>query len=123
MVARCVRLIPMPCPRAAIFDLDDTLAESFQPPKPAVVEKLSALLEKIPVAILSAAGFPRIEADFLHGMATSARIDSFYILPNSAAQCYTYQGGEWRSAYDLLLSEEDQRAIRTALRESIEEVK
>ncbi|MCE9541314.1 HAD-IIB family hydrolase [Candidatus Kaiserbacteria bacterium] len=111
----------MDCPRVAIFDLDDTLAESFQPPSASMVVKLSALLEKVPVAILSAAGFPRIEADFLHKLTDSPRIDFFYIFPNSSAQCFIHENGKWKSAYDFLLSAEQRQAIRTALDESVRE--
>ena len=113
----------MDCPRAAIFDLDDTLAESFRPPKPSMVSKLGALLERIPVSIMSAAGFPRIEADFLHKLTDSPRIDSFYVFPNSSAQCFVHERGEWHSAYDLLLSEEQRRTIRAALEESVGEIR
>lgn len=112
----------MDCPRAAIFDLDDTLAESFQPPKPSMVAKLGALLERIPVSIMSAAGFPRIEADFLHKLTDSPQIDSFYVFPNSSAQCFVHEGGEWHSAYDMLLSEEQREKVRTALEESVTEI-
>jgi phosphomannomutase len=113
----------MNCPRAALFDLDDTLAESFQPPKPVVIERLSQLLEKIPVAILTAAGFPRIEADFLHKMTDSPRIDSFYIFANSSAQCYMHIDGAWKTAYDSILSEEDRRTIKDAITASVAEIK
>ena len=111
----------MQCPKAVIFDLDDTLAESFKPPKDSVVEKLARLLERIPVAIMSAAGFPRIEADFLHKLTSSPRIDSFFIFPNSSAQCYVHGDGAWKCAYDFLLSTEDRARIRTALEESVVE--
>ncbi len=112
----------MQCPRAAIFDLDDTLAESFQPPTDEMIARLLRLLDHMPVAILSAAGFPRIEADFLHKMAVSARIDEFYIFPNSSAQCFVHEGGEWKKAYDSVLSEEERSAIKTAIEESVAEV-
>lgn len=112
----------MPCPRAAIFDLDDTLAESFQPPKDAMVSRLLRLLDKIPVAIMSAAGFPRIEADFLHKMARSPRIDFFYIFPNSSGQCFLHEGGSWKKAYGSVLAEDERRKIRTAIDESVREV-
>lgn len=112
----------MQCPRAAIFDLDDTLAESFQPPKPEMVDRLSRLLEKIPVAILSAAGFPRIEADFLHRMVNTERIDSFYVLANSSAQCFVHEDGAWKTAYDSLLTDADRIQIYTAIHESVIEV-
>lgn len=112
----------MQCPRAAIFDLDDTLAESFQPPKTEMVDRLSRLLDKIPVAILSAAGFPRIEADFLHKIASSKRIDSFYVLANSSAQCFVHENGAWKTAYDSLLTDDNREKICTAINESVIEV-
>lgn len=112
----------MHCPRAALFDLDDTLAESFKPPKQEVIEQLSRLLEKIPLAIISAAGFPRIEADFLHKMTSSKRIDSFYIFANSSAQCFVHEDGAWKTAYDSLLTDDDRERIRTAIDESVTEV-
>ncbi|MEK7133556.1 MAG: hypothetical protein AAB804_00630, partial [Patescibacteria group bacterium] len=80
----------MNCPRVAIFDLDDTLAESFQPPMPEMVEKLGALLERIPLAIMTAAGFPRIRDQFVSHLAHSPHISHFYIFPNSTAECYVH---------------------------------
>ncbi len=106
-----------------MFDLDDTLAESFQPPKQAVIDGLLQLLEHLPVAIISAAGFPRIEADFLHKMAHSPNIDSFYILPNSSAQCFVHEGGIWKKEYDSLLSYAERQKITDAIKASVEEVR
>lgn len=111
----------MQCPRVAIFDLDDTLAESFQPPTPEIVEKLGALLERIPLAIMTAAGFPRIKDQFISSLAHSTHISQFYIFPNSTAECYTYENGEWTIAYSLGLSETDRAVIREAIREALAE--
>ncbi|MBV9159195.1 MAG: HAD-IIB family hydrolase [Candidatus Kaiserbacteria bacterium] len=112
----------MECPKAVIFDLDDTLAESFRPPRDDMVTRLSRLLEAMPVAIMSAAGFPRIEADFLHKMTNSPRIDSFYIFPNSSAQCFTHEAGSWQKAYSFQLTDEERAKVRNALAESVAEV-
>ncbi|HUO50017.1 MAG TPA: HAD-IIB family hydrolase [Candidatus Paceibacterota bacterium] len=109
----------MNCPRAALFDLDDTLAESFQPPAPEMVDRLLAVLEHMPVAILTAAGMPRIERQFLDKMVTSRHIDRFYVLPNSAAQCFTYKSGTQECAYSLGLSETEREKITRAIQESI----
>lgn len=104
-----------------LFDLDDTLAESFQPPTDSMIEKLSRLLDKMPVAIMTAAGLPRIEADFLHRVHTD-HLDRFYIFPNSSAQCFAYEGGTLKSVYDMLLRPEQRDEIKQAITESVAEV-
>lgn len=111
-----------PLPKAMLFDLDDTLAKSFQPPSDSMIEKLSLLLDRMPVAILTAAGLPRIERDFLHRI-SSLRLDHFYIFANSSAQCFLYENGALKNAYDMLLSEVQREEIRRAIEESVAEVK
>lgn len=109
------------CPRVAIFDVDDTLTESFKPPKPEIVEKVKRLLEKMPVAIMSAAGFQRIEKEFLPILATSPYISHLYIFPNSTAECYMLQGGEWKQVYNNEMTVEEREQIKRALREAVQE--
>jgi phosphomannomutase len=111
----------MQCPKAAIFDLDDTLAESFQPPTEEMIERLIRLLDLVPISILSAAGFPRIEAQFLDALAVSPHIDRCYIFPNSASQCYIREESGWRQAYSLDLTPEERGAITAAIQESVTE--
>lgn len=111
-----------PAPKAMLFDLDDTLAESFQPPSDSMIEKLSRLLDRMPVAIMTAAGLPRIEADFLHRI-QSSQLDRLYIFPNSSAQCFTYQDGALKNVYDMLLKPEQRDEIKSAIAESVLEVK
>lgn len=112
----------LPIPQAMLFDLDDTLAESFQPPSDSMIEKLSELLGRMPVAIMTAAGLPRIEADFLHRI-RSAHMDRFYIFPNSSAQCFAYQDGVLTNVYDMLLRPEQREEIKNAILESVAEVR
>ncbi len=109
------------CPHAAIFDLDDTLAESFQPPQPEIVQRLGKLLEFMPVAIMTAAGFPRIKDDFISKLSHSPHISRFYIFPNSTAECYMWEHGAWGLAYSLGLTESDRETIRKAIQETITE--
>ena len=108
-------------PRVALFDLDDTLAESFQPPTPEMIQQLLKLLEYVPVAIITAAGFPRIETEFLDKMAISPHINRFYVFPNSASQCYLREESGWRLEYSLDLNDEDRASIRRAIEESLAE--
>ena len=111
----------MKCPRAALFDLDDTLAESFQPPSSDMIEKLRALLEHIPVVIITAAGFKRIQREFFEHLADSPHISRLTVFPNSAAQCYRYTDGAWNLEYNLALSKEDRERIKTAVDEAVVE--
>lgn len=105
--------------RAALFDIDDTLAESFQPPSASMLEKLTRLLEKIPVAIISASGYPRLQRDFLPTLEKSPSVKNLYLLPNSSAQAYTWQDG-WNEEYSLLLSPEEKQRIHDAIEKSVE---
>lgn len=111
----------MPCPRAIIFDLDDTLAESFKPPLPEVIEGLKRLLEHIPVAIITGRDLSRIEPGFLPKMVESPRIDRFYVLPESSAECFIWQDGAWKEQYGLMLTDAERATIRAAIEESLAE--
>jgi HAD superfamily hydrolase (TIGR01484 family) len=108
--------------KAVLFDLDDTLAESFQPPTPEMVGLLAALLEKMPVAILTAAGWPRIEEQFLEPLAHSAHISRFFIFPNSSAQCYLCEDGDWKEQYNLNLSVDERNRIKKAIEDATKEI-
>lgn len=111
----------MNCPRVAIFDLDDTLAESFQPPLPQMVEKLGALLERIPLAIMTAAGFSRIKDQFVSHFEESPHISQFYMFPNSTAECYVWEQRNWNIAYSLGLSKSDRNTIGKAIHAGLAE--
>jgi phosphomannomutase len=107
----------MHAPRAVLFDLDDTLAESFKPPRPEMIEALAELLEHVPTAILTAAGFPRIERDFLSELSRSPQIERLYLFPNSSAECLRFKSGEWVPEYDLSLTDEERARIARAMEE------
>lgn len=107
-------------PRAVLFDLDDTLAESFQAPLPPMIEKLGLLLEHLPVAIISAATFQRIDRCVIQPLASTERFDGLTIFPNSAAECFIWQDG-WTLAYDFELTAEERARIERAILESVEE--
>ncbi len=110
----------MQCPKAVVFDLDDTLAESFQAPKPSMIERLSRLLPLLPVAILSAASFHRMERDFLGVLEESPSVGQLYLMPNSSAQAYQWDKG-WQLVYGVALSEADRERIKRAIAESVVE--
>ncbi len=105
----------MKCPKVTFFDLDDTLAESFKPPSRAMLERFDTLLGKMPLAILTAAGFPRINQDFLVPLANTNKLTQLYIFPDSSARCYLYVNGVWEPEYSLMLSDEDRVKIKAAI--------
>lgn len=106
-----------------MFDLDDTLAESFKPPAPGIIDELRRILEIFPVAIITAAGFPRIEHQFLEKLIDSPFIERLYIFPNSSAECFTFTDGEWRRQYNLNLTHDERDKISSAIMECLEETK
>lgn len=111
-------VLGMRAPKAVFFDLDDTLAESFQPPSPHMISLLLGVLERMPVAIITAAGWPRIERDFLEPMSASPYISRFFVFPNSSAQCFTHENGTWVEIYDMKLSDDERARIRIAIAEA-----
>ena len=112
----------MPCPPAVIFDLDDTLAESFHAPPKETLEGLKKLLEKIPVAIMTGAGLPRMEQQFLPTLVESSHSDRLYIFPNSAAQLYVWNTGTWREVYGHSLTGEERERIKATILETVTEL-
>lgn len=124
-ISTCITSIPcylfsMHRPKAVIFDLDETLAESFQPLKPEMIGRLNALLEIMPAAIMTGAGFERINAEMLSQMPNIS--SNFYIFPNSSSQCYLYENGIWRIEYNHLLTDDERARIRSAINECMQEL-
>jgi len=109
----------MQCPAAVIFDLDDTLAESFRTPSPEILEGLQKLLERMPVAIMTGTGFQRMEDRFLPVLAAHPRSDCLYIFPTSSAQAYVHESGAWKQLYDLALTESERARIKAVVIETV----
>ena len=112
---------PAPAPPAAIiFDLDDTLAESFQPPTAEVLEKIFRLAERVPVVIMSGASFMRIERDILKRAPHKADASNLFVLSDNAARCDVWKGSRWETAYGFPLEEHERELITHAIEEAIE---
>ncbi len=107
-------------PKAVIFDLDETLSASFQPLSAEMVALLSALVDLVPVAIMTGAGFERISAEALAQMPHLS--GNLSIFPNSSSQCYLYDGGAWHLEYNHLLTETERTHIRAAMMECMQEL-
>jgi len=109
------------CPRAVLFDLDNTVAESFKPPTAEVAEGLRVLLKLMPVAIMSGASFERMEKDLLPALSGGADLSRLYLFPDTAAQCHMHTDGTWRSVYKFAFTPEEYAGIMRAFTEALEE--
>ncbi len=111
----------MNCPRVAIFDLDDTLAESFESPSKEMIGRIIRLLERIPVAIVTGRDFPWMARDFLPRIVAAGHMEHFHLFPEGAAQCLQWDGREWKELYGWSISDEDRAHIRKEVLKSVEE--
>lgn len=105
-------------PRAIIFDLDDTLAESYSQPTEMVLEKLCTLAKETPIAIMTGAAFDRVESDIMRRM-REAPANRFYVFSDSAARCNVWTGTEWREIYNFALAPEDRKRIVDAIKDAV----
>lgn len=103
----------MQCPKAAIFDLDETLAVSFQPPSESMLQRLTALQKVLPIAIMSGAGLDRICRDVIAHL--SEPPTNLMLFPNSSSQCFSYREGSWIPEYSHLLTEDERNKIKSVL--------
>lgn len=110
-------------PKALIFDMDDTLADSFTPPTDAILEKVLELSRCLPVAIMSGAAFERMERDILKRIPKEPTDAQFYVFSDSAAQCHVWRSPRWQEAYTFPLSPQERLHIEKALKEAVVEGK
>lgn len=109
------------CPRAVIFDLDNTLSESFQAPKPHVASRLHKLLEIMPIGIMSGASFSRMEQHLLPSLPKDVDNGRLYLFPDTAAQCYLWKNHGWQSVYKCTFTKSEYEKIMKTFNEAIEE--
>ena len=108
-------------PRLMAFDLDGTLAESKQCMSADTGELLSQLLQKMPVAIMSGAGWPQFQTQFFPALPMEANLANLYIFPTNAAQCFVYRQN-WKPQYDHAFNDADRAEIHRAIADALVEV-
>jgi phosphomannomutase len=109
------------CPRAVLFDLDNTIAESFQPPGSHVASRLHELLKRMPVAIMSGASFERMEKDLLPALPHDADLSRLYLFTDTASQCFIWKNGEWLNLYKHAFTEDECSIIIRLVKDGLEE--
>lgn len=109
------------CPKAVLFDLDDTLAPPHVVISRAMAEGIRKLSAYRSFSIVTAAPFPRIERDVLQALPSETDLANIFIFSENAAQCKRWVNGVWEVAYGESINETDRASIRQAIREAIEE--
>ncbi len=105
-------------PKALVFDLDNTLAEPHRPPTPSMMDKLAALSQRFPIAIMSAASLERIERDVLSIACPNFDLSHLSLFTANAAQCYIHKDGAWVAQYRFGFTDAERMHIQTALEEA-----
>lgn len=113
--------LPTAAPKAVIFDLDDTLAESFQKPEARVMEKLYRLADSMPVAIMTGATFGRVERDVMNHMPEHLRIP-FYVFSDNGSRADEWIDGHWVKRYGVPLGDDEREFLRATITEAVEEL-
>lgn len=121
MSAKAASSLSQEKPRAIIFDLDDTLAESFQKPDARVMEKLYRLADSTPVAIMSGATFTRLERDVMNHMPEHLRIP-FYVFSDNGSRADEWIDGHWIKKYGMPLGDDEREFLRATITEAVEDL-
>lgn len=109
----------MSLPRLTAFDLDDTLAPSKSPLDPAMARALAALLELMPVAVISGGRFEQFRDQVITPIARihGARLDRLHVLATCGTQYFRLVEGAWERIYEETL-DDDEKARAVAAIES-----
>ncbi len=111
----------MQCPKIAIFDLDETLALSLQIPSRRATEGLVALLERIPVCIMTGRKFEEVQSEFLDPLTISPHAKRLYFMASGASKGFRFEEGAWREVFSHELTKGEREVIRRAIEETVEE--
>lgn len=109
--------------QAALFDLDETLAESFKDPSRAMISRIQALLHSIPVAIVTGRDFAGMKHDFLDQITDSPDAERFYVVCEGGAEGYAWKSGSWHKEYGTDMTDDERPAIRGAIMSALSETR
>ena len=104
----------MTAPRLVAFDLDDTLAPSKSSLDPRMLETFAALLETVPVAVISGGNFQQFEQQLVTPLSQRAglTLDDLHLLPTCGTRYYRWAGDDWALQYaEDLTDDEKARAL------------
>ena len=98
--------------RAAMFDLDGTLAASKSEISPAMVHMLRALLAEIDVCIISGGRFEQFEKQVLRPLGEFGDLRRLHLMPTCGTRYLRWEAGVWTDVYfEKLSSDQTSRAF------------
>jgi len=107
----------MPAPRLVAFDLDDTLAPSKSPLDPRMLDTFAALLEVVPVAVISGGQFEQFEQQLVTPLRQRAglRLEDLHLMPTCGTRYYRWAGTDWHLEYAEDLTEDEKARALAAV--------
>jgi HAD superfamily hydrolase (TIGR01484 family) len=105
------------CARAKVFgfDLDNTLASSKQPMKPAMIERFGALTACATVALISGGSMAVVTSQVLDVLGEGADRSNLHVMPTAGSRYYRWDKGQWTLVYAHDLGETASQAIESSL--------
>ena len=104
-------------PRLIAFDLDDTLAASKSPIDASMAQRLSSLLELVPVCIISGGQFGQFSAQVVDRLteATPGALERLHLMPTCGTQYYRFTDGAWTRVYAQDLADDEKTRALAAV--------
>lgn len=109
----------MSTPKLVAFDLDDTLAPSKSAIDPRIADLLTALLERVDVAIISGGNETQFRSQVIARLTNTspAVLARLHLLPTCGTRYLRHDGTDFATIYAHDLTEEQKSAAMSALRE------
>ena len=111
--------------RLVAFDLDDTLAPSKSALPEPMADQLRALLECVPVCVISGGEFGQFRTQLLDNLgASSSELKNLHLMPTCGTRYYRWneQDAQWEQVYaNDLTTEQRERAIASLERHAREQ--
>lgn len=110
--------------RLVAFDLDDTLAPSKSALPSAMAEQLRALLDVVPVCVISGGEFGQFRAQLLENLdATSEQLSKLHLMPTCGTRYYRWNAdhSSWDQVYANDLSQDERERAIESLRQRAHE--
>ena len=110
--------------RLVAFDLDDTLAPSKSALPSAMAEQLRALLDVVPVCVISGGEFGQFRAQLLENLdATSEQLSKLHLMPTCGTRYYRWNvdHSSWDQVYANDLSQDERERAIESLRQRAHE--
>lgn len=100
------------------FDLDDTLAASKSAITPRMSAALGALLDQVPVCVISGGHRTQFERQLLANLeASEEQLSRLHLMPTCGTRYLRFEDGGWQQVYAYELSADEAARAMTALEE------